>query len=106
MITYIMLCGYPPFYGDNNKEIFKKILACDYRFYEEEWRHITKAGMHFVRKLLVVSVDKRMDASTALQHPWLRKQEGEPRYLCPSVLKRLRIHQDNQLRRKLRYFVM
>ena len=27
MITYIMLCGYPPFYGDNNKEIFKKITT-------------------------------------------------------------------------------
>lgn len=26
VILYIMLCGYPPFEGDNNKEIFKRVL--------------------------------------------------------------------------------
>jgi calcium-dependent protein kinase len=26
VILFIMLCGYPPFEGDNNKEIFKRVL--------------------------------------------------------------------------------
>ena len=26
IILYIFLCGYPPFEGDNNKEIFKNVL--------------------------------------------------------------------------------
>ena len=27
IILYIFLCGYPPFEGDNNKEIFKNVLG-------------------------------------------------------------------------------
>ena len=27
IILYIMLCGYPPFEGDNNKEIFKRVMT-------------------------------------------------------------------------------
>ena len=104
VITYIMLCGYPPFYGDNNKEIFKKILTCDYKFYEDEWKHISKEAVHFVRKLIIVDTEVRMSAEEALKHPWLKTGDSEPRYLCPSVLKRLRIHQDGQLRQKLRFF--
>lgn len=27
IILYIFLCGYPPFEGDNNKEIFRNVLG-------------------------------------------------------------------------------
>lgn len=27
IIMYIMLCGYPPFEGDDNKEIFKRVMT-------------------------------------------------------------------------------
>jgi calcium-dependent protein kinase len=37
VITYILLCGYPPFYGSNNKEIFDKIKNCKYEFFAEDW---------------------------------------------------------------------
>jgi len=26
VILYVFLCGYPPFEGDNNKEIFRNVL--------------------------------------------------------------------------------
>jgi calcium-dependent protein kinase len=32
VILYIMLCGYPPFEGDNNKEIFKNVLKQNLEF--------------------------------------------------------------------------
>lgn len=37
VILYIMLCGYPPFYGDNDMEVFQKILNYEYDF---EGNHI------------------------------------------------------------------
>lgn len=34
MILYIMLCGYPPFYADDDEELFKQIQTADYEFPE------------------------------------------------------------------------
>lgn len=32
VILYIMLCGYPPFYGDNDMEVFEKVVNLQYDF--------------------------------------------------------------------------
>ena len=32
MIVYILLCGFPPFYGDNDAQMFRKIKAGSYKF--------------------------------------------------------------------------
>jgi len=37
VILFIMLCGYPPFEGDNNKEIFKRVLQQKLEFDPEDW---------------------------------------------------------------------
>ena len=35
-VLYILLCGYPPFYGENDQEIIQKVMKGKYEF-EEEW---------------------------------------------------------------------
>ena len=42
VILYILLCGYPPFYGKNDKEIKDKILSGDLKFKEKDWRGISE----------------------------------------------------------------
>ena len=91
VITYILLCGYPPFYGDSNKEIFKRILSCDYRFYDDEWQDVSLEAVDFIKKLLVIDVEDRLSSTEAIMHPWIQGSDVEPRYLCPSVLKRMRL---------------
>ena len=34
---YIMLCGYPPFAGSNDKEILHNVLRGKYEFPDAEW---------------------------------------------------------------------
>ena len=41
VIVYILLCGFPPFYGDNDAQMFKKIKAGQYKFLAPYWDPIS-----------------------------------------------------------------
>lgn len=71
VITYILLCGFPPFYGDTVPEIFEQIMEANFDYPEEYWGTVSKEAKDFINKLLVVDSDKRLTASDALRHPWL-----------------------------------
>ena len=71
VIVYILLCGFPPFYGDNDAQMFKKIKAGTYKFLAPYWDPISADAKDFVAKLLVVDPRKRMTAAEALNHRWL-----------------------------------
>ncbi|KAI8892792.1 kinase-like domain-containing protein [Globomyces pollinis-pini] len=71
VITYILLCGYPPFFDQKNAELFKKIMAGRYQFDHPWWDHISDKAKDFVRKLLVVDIKKRYTAVEALNHPFI-----------------------------------
>ncbi len=44
VITYILLCGYPPFYDENNQELFQQIMRGDYQFDSPHWDDISQSG--------------------------------------------------------------
>jgi len=71
VITYILLCGFPPFYNENLPELFEQILKAEYDFPEEYWKDISEGGKDFIRKLLVVDPSKRLTSKQALNHSWL-----------------------------------
>jgi len=71
VITYILLCGFPPFYGDTVPEIFEQIMSASFDYPEEYWGHITPQAKDFIGKLLIVDTNSRMSASAALKHPWI-----------------------------------
>mmetsp|Transcript_41034 Transcript_41034/g.102035 ORF Transcript_41034/g.102035 Transcript_41034/m.102035 type:complete len:352 (-) Transcript_41034:666-1721(-) len=79
VIVYILLCGFPPFYGDNDAQMFKKIKSGTYKFLTPYWDPISQEAKDFVAKLLVVDPKKRMTAADALKHPWLTQTAGTPR---------------------------
>ena len=37
VILYIMLCGFPPFYGDNSVEVIRKVKAGSFKFPKSHW---------------------------------------------------------------------
>jgi len=71
IITYILLAGYPPFYGDNDTQLFEKIMNADYDFDDECWDDVSELAKDFIRHLLVKNPDERFTAEQALEHLWI-----------------------------------
>jgi len=38
------LCGYPPFYDENDSELFRQILKAEYEFDSPYWDDISQSG--------------------------------------------------------------
>lgn len=41
VILYILLCGFVPFGGDNDKEIFTAIKSAPLEFFSPDWDHVS-----------------------------------------------------------------
>ena len=52
VITYILLCGYPPFYGDNDTQIFESVRVGKFDFPSPEWDAISDHAKDFIEDLL------------------------------------------------------
>jgi calcium-dependent protein kinase len=71
-ITFIMLCGEPPFIGKTNNEIFKKIVSEEVTFEKSKWKKISNHAKNFIRECMHKNADKRFCAETALNHSWFK----------------------------------
>lgn len=74
VILYILLCGYPPFNGSNDEQIIKRVKEGRYRTDEEEWYNVSKDAIDLINQLLEYNPSKRISASEALQHKWIKEQ--------------------------------
>ena len=77
VILYILLCGSPPFYGKNEKEIFSKVIFGNYSFNQKIWTKISKEAKNLVEKLLEVNPSKRLSAKEALNHKWFKINKNQ-----------------------------
>lgn len=69
---YILLCGYPPFNGENDSEILAKIKLGKFSFPDEEWEHVSDGAKDYIKKLLTFKPEERPSASQCLEHDWLK----------------------------------
>jgi len=72
VIMYIMLCGVPPFQGENDDEIYQKIKKNDVKFEEEIWDRISDKAKDLIKRFLTKNIKKRISAKEALEHPWIK----------------------------------
>eukprot|EP00915_Cephaloidophora_sp_WS-2016_P010811 GHVH01015911.1.p1 GENE.GHVH01015911.1~~GHVH01015911.1.p1 ORF type:complete len:659 (+),score=82.83 GHVH01015911.1:3061-5037(+) len=72
VILYITLCGYPPFYGADNKEILRKVKEGKYSFDEKHWSGRSKSVKSLITQLMTFNGKERLSAREALQHEWIR----------------------------------
>jgi len=71
VITYILICGYPPFYGEADAEIFAAVRSGQYDYDSEEWEGVSDEAKNFIDSLLQLDPSKRLTAEQSLKHPWL-----------------------------------
>lgn len=77
VITYILLCGYPPFYGDSDTQIFDSVRAGKFDYPSPEWDTISPDAMDFINSLLKLNPADRLTASQAMKHKWIQEQTGD-----------------------------
>ncbi|XP_068442167.1 calcium/calmodulin-dependent protein kinase type 1D [Clinocottus analis] len=71
VIAYILLCGYPPFYDENDSKLFEQILKADYEFDAPYWDDISDSAKDFIGSLMEKDPAKRFTCDQALRHPWI-----------------------------------
>ncbi|KAJ8008558.1 hypothetical protein DPEC_G00106140 [Dallia pectoralis] len=73
VITYILLCGFPPFRSENNiqEELFDQILQGRLEFPSPDWDSISQPAKGLIGQMLQVTVETRFTAEDVLSHPWV-----------------------------------
>lgn len=71
VITFIILCGCPPFGGQSDKIIYEAIKKGEVHFRQEAWSNISSEAKDFIKHLLITEPMKRPNAEEALKHDWL-----------------------------------
>jgi len=72
VIMYVMLCGYPPFFGDTDAEILAKVRTGKYTFSSKDWKGISEDAKDLIRCLLKLDPAERYSAKKALGHAWIK----------------------------------
>lgn len=72
VITYILLCGFPPFVDDGNnlKSLYKQIRKGNYTFPDKYWKNISDDAKKLISRMLEVKVHKRYTAQQVFDDPW------------------------------------
>ncbi|CAB1315348.1 unnamed protein product, partial [Coregonus sp. 'balchen'] len=85
VITYILLCGYPPFFEDNETRLFAKIMRADYAFHSPFWDDISESAKDFIRNMMQKHPNKRFTTEQALRHPWIIGKTARDQDIYESV---------------------
>jgi calcium-dependent protein kinase len=108
VIMYILLCGYPPFNGPNDKVIFQRVLEGKFAFPEEDWSGISKQAKELIQRMLTYDPLKRIATGDSLQHEWFKKHDtGKPSANKNNVLNNLKnFRSDTKLQKAVILYII
>ncbi|KOX69596.1 Calcium/calmodulin-dependent protein kinase type 1 [Melipona quadrifasciata] len=113
VISYILLCGYPPFYDESDANLFAQILkgtilvfvCCyihtsvqeanqtvigEFEFDSPYWDDISDSAKDFIHKLMCVNVEERYTCKQALAHPWISGNAASNKNIHGTVSEQLK----------------
>eukprot|EP01103_Thecamoeba_quadrilineata_P021067 TRINITY_DN941_c0_g1_i3.p1 TRINITY_DN941_c0_g1~~TRINITY_DN941_c0_g1_i3.p1 ORF type:complete len:701 (-),score=131.14 TRINITY_DN941_c0_g1_i3:521-2623(-) len=71
VIIYVILCGYPPFNGENLADLTKKILVAHYEFDDDPWPVVSDSAKDLIQHLIVKEPSRRYSTKNCLNHDWI-----------------------------------
>ena len=89
VILYILLGGDPPFQGNSEYEIYKKIESIDYTFPSQIWDNLSKEAKDLISKMICRS-NNRLSAEMVLKHKWLERKSTESKLLPNTLIESIR----------------
>uniref|UniRef100_H3B4S0 non-specific serine/threonine protein kinase n=1 Tax=Latimeria chalumnae TaxID=7897 RepID=H3B4S0_LATCH len=94
VITYILLCGFPPFRSENNvqEDLFDQILVGHLEFPSPYWDNITDSAKELIGQMLQVNTEARYTAEQVLAHPWVADDAAYENSMQVEVTGKLKKH--------------
>eukprot|EP00596_Hydrurales_sp_CCMP1899_P005124 CAMPEP_0119034806 /NCGR_PEP_ID=MMETSP1177-20130426/1811_1 /TAXON_ID=2985 /ORGANISM="Ochromonas sp, Strain CCMP1899" /LENGTH=765 /DNA_ID=CAMNT_0006992519 /DNA_START=107 /DNA_END=2404 /DNA_ORIENTATION=- len=106
VILYILLCGCPPFYDDDNNELFLLIQKAEFDFPAKCWEDVSEDAKDLVTKLLVADPQRRLNAKESLAHPWLSEDSLSNKDPMPlDIAENLRIFNGKRKMKAVRHSI-
>merc|ERR1719460_2395971 len=74
VIMYVVLCGYPPFYGETDADVLAKVRLGNFSFNAADWKNVSEDAKNLIRMLLKMNPRDRYTAEQALNHEWIKEK--------------------------------
>ena len=86
VIMYILLSGAPPFGGQTDDEILRRVKTGKFNFAHECWRTISDLAKNLIRKMLNMDPKARPSAVECMQDEWVRTYATQQNLASQNVL--------------------
>jgi len=74
VIMFVLLCGYPPFYGENDADVLSKVRLGNFSFNASDWKNVSEDAKNLIRMMLKMNPRDRYTAEQALNHEWIKNK--------------------------------
>jgi calcium-dependent protein kinase len=74
VIMYVLLCGYPPFYGETDADVLTKVRLGNFTFNAADWKNVSEDAKNLIRMLLKMNPRDRYTAEQAMNHVWIKNK--------------------------------
>ena len=92
VLMFILLCGFPPFEGETEEEIFENIKKYNIDFNCDNLKYVSENCKDLMKKLMNPNKKHRITASEALKHPFFTQKFNPKKILTKdkdlSILKK------------------
>jgi calcium-dependent protein kinase len=74
VIMFVLLCGYPPFYGENDNQVLQEVKRANLKFDPVDWKSVSEDAKALIRQMLTKSPSDRCTAEQAMKHVWITEK--------------------------------